>query len=134
MGSAVVSPTSRTQHCCDYVVNYQTLSTTKAEYFVMAEGAKGWMFAEAVWLFLRPMAVSVRVKECATVLHEDNKGPEALAQSSLSSGRSKHIGVSWHFIQGLVRMEEVKIMHVYSGWQNADILPKPPSVTLSKRH
>ena len=126
-GGASVSSTSRTQHCV-------TLSTIKAEYVAMAEGAKECMFVRSVLSFLKPRLVFGREVEYDTVLYEDNEGAKALAENPLSSGRSKHIDVRWHFTRDLVRSGAVKIEHVDSEWQCADILTKPLPLTLFKRH
>ena len=67
-------------------------------------------------------------------LMEDNEGPKAMAENPLSSGRSKHIDVRGHFIRELVGKKGLKVVHVASEWQHADILPKALHVTLFKRH
>ncbi|CAM9971554.1 unnamed protein product, partial [Sphacelaria rigidula] len=40
----------------------------------------------------------------------------------------------WHFIRDLLRAGAVRIVHVDSEWQHADILTKPLPITLFKRH
>ena len=57
-------------------------------------------------------------------LVEDNEGAKAMAENPLSSGRSKHIDVRWHYIRELVEKKELKVVHVASEWQHADILTK----------
>ncbi|CAN0053474.1 unnamed protein product, partial [Sphacelaria rigidula] len=126
-GGIAVSSTSRTQHCV-------TLSTTEAEYVAMAEGAKECMFFRSVLSFLRPRVVLGRQVEYDIVLYEDNEGAKALADNPLSSGRSKHIDVTWHFIRDLVRTGAVRIVHVDLEWKHADIHTKPLSFTLFNRH
>ncbi|CAM9207294.1 unnamed protein product, partial [Sphacelaria rigidula] len=49
-------------------------------------------------------------------------------------GRSTHIDVRCHFIQDLVRAKAIRIVHVGSEWQHADILTKSLPLTLLKRH
>ncbi|CAM9528299.1 unnamed protein product, partial [Sphacelaria rigidula] len=117
-GGIAVSSTSRTQHCV-------TLSTTEAEYVAMAEGAKECMFVRSVLSFLRPKIVLGQQVKYDIVLYEDNEGAKALVDNPLSSGQSKHIDVRWHFIRDLVRTGAVRIVHVDSAWQHADILTKP---------
>ncbi|CAM9308868.1 unnamed protein product [Sphacelaria rigidula] len=120
-GGIAVSSTSRTQHCV-------TLSTTEAEYVAVAEGAKECMFVRSV------LVVLGRQVEYDIVLYEDNEGAKALADNPLSSGRSKHIDVRWHLIRDLVRTGAVRIVHVDSEWQHADIFTKPLPYTLFNRH
>ncbi|CAM9261968.1 unnamed protein product, partial [Sphacelaria rigidula] len=117
-GGVVVSATSRTQNCV-------TLSTTETEYVAMAEGVKEELFTKAVLTFLRPQTVSGCGEDHGIVLYEDNEGAKALAENPLSSGRSKHIDVTYHFIRELVGTGKIRVVHVGSGWQHADILTKP---------
>ena len=55
---------------------------------------------------------------------DDNEGTKAMVEKPLSSGRSKHIDGRWHLIRELVETEELKVVHVASEWQHADILTK----------
>ena len=75
----------------------------------MAEGAKECMFVRSVLYFLKPRLVLGREVEYDIVLYEDNEGAKALAENPLSSGRSKHIDVRWHFTRDLVRSGAVRI-------------------------
>ena len=76
----------------------------------------------------------IRDRDYDIVLYEDNEGAKALAENPLSSGRSKHIDVRWHFIRDLVRSGAVRIEHVDSEGQCTDILTKTFPLTLFKRH
>ena len=53
---------------------------------------------------------------------EDNEGAKVMADNPLISVRSKHIDVRWHSIRELVGKKGVKVVHVASEWQHADIL------------
>ena len=55
-----------------------------------------------------------------------NEGAMAIANNPSSASRSKHINVKFHFIQGLVRSGEIRILHVGTESQPADILTKAP--------
>ena len=112
--------TSRTQHCL-------TLSMTEVEYAALAEGAMEGMFVRSVMSFMQPNVYEI-------ALMEDNEGAKAMAENPLSSGRSKHIDVKWHFIRELVEKIELKVVHVASEWQHADILTKALHVKLFKWH
>ena len=100
----------------------------------MPEGAKEGLYVQSVLTFLRPKTLSGSVEDQGIVLYEDNEGAKALAQNPLSSERSKHIDVRYHFFRDLVRKETIRIVHVDSGWQHADVLTKPLSVNLFERH
>ena len=120
LGNATVYATSRTQHCV-------TLSTTEADYVALAKGAKKGMFVRSVMSFMQPNAYEI-------TLMEDNEGAKAMAENPLSSGRSKHIDVRWHFIGELVQKKDLKAVHVASEWQHADILTKALHVKMFERH
>ena len=102
LGNAAVYATSHTHHCL-------TLSTTEAEYVALAEGAKEGMFARSVTSFMQANVYEI-------TLMEDNEGAKAMAENPLSSGRSKHVDVRWHFIRELVEKKELKVVHVASEW------------------
>ena len=118
-GNAAVYATSRTQHCV-------TLSTTEADYVALSEGVKEGMFVRSVMFFMQPNVYEI-------TLMEGNARAKAIAENLLSSGRSKHIGVRWHFIRELVEKKELEVVHVASEWQHADILTKALHVKLFKR-
>ena len=120
MGNAAVYVTSRTQHCV-------ALSTAEAEYVTLAEGAKEGMFVRSVMSFMQPNMYEI-------TLMEDNEGAKAMAEIPLSSGRSKHIDVRWHFVRELVEKKELNVVHVASEWQHAETITKALHVKLFKRH
>ena len=45
---------------------------------------------------------------------EDNEGAKALAENPLSSARTKHIDVRYHFLKEFVKRNEIAIRHVHS--------------------
>ena len=55
---------------------------------------------------------------------EDNQGTKALIENSLSSVRSKHIDVRFHFVRELFKARKISVEHVASAEQHADILTK----------
>ena len=119
LGNAAVYVLSRTQHCV-------TLSTTEAEYVALAERAKEGMFVRSVMSSMQPNV-------CEVTLTGDNEGAKAMAENLLRWGRSKHIDVRGHFIRELVK-KELKVLHVASGWQHANILTEALHVKLLKQH
>ena len=54
----------------------------------------------------------------------DNEGAVALANNPLSSARTKHIDVRFHFIRELVRSKTISVKYVSTKEQHADILTK----------
>ena len=92
----------------------------------MAHGARSALAIKAVLDFVQPcMRVS---------MYEDNAGAKALAENPQGSHRSKHIDVRFHFLRGLVRLEQVVVHSVASAEQHADILTKPLGREAFRRH
>ena len=81
------------------------------------------MFVRSVLSFLRPKVVLEEKWTTTLFFFGDNEGAKALADNPLTSGRSKHIDVRWHFIRDLVRNGEVTVKHVDSEWQAAEYSP-----------
>ena len=122
LGGAAVSWASSTQRCV-------TLSTTEAEYVALGEGVKEALFTGAVLSFICPELSG----SCVRVF-EDNQGAIALAQNPLSSARSKHIDVRFHFVRELLRAKKIDIQFVASKDQHADILTKSLAAIPFKSH
>lgn len=62
------------------------------------------------------------------------RGAKALAETLLSSGGSKHIDMRYHFIRELVGTRKIKVVHVDSAGQHADIWTESPSINMFVRH
>lgn len=75
--------------------------------------------------FLRPKVVLGRELECDIVFYEGNHGDMALADNSLSSGRSEHLDMRWHFCRDMLRTGVVKLVHVGFEGQHSGILMTP---------
>ena len=87
VGGTVVNASSTKQPCV-------TLSTSEAEYVAMAQGAKTALFRKAVMDFLQPELAHETID-----LFEGNQGVITIAENLISGGRTKHIGVRFHFIR-----------------------------------
>ena len=61
----------------------------------------------AVLVFLQTELTEVRVD-----IFRDNEGAKGIADNPSSASRSKHIDVKLHFIRGLIRAGEVRVLHV----------------------
>ena len=100
LGGAAVSWASSTQR-------HVTLSATEAEYVNPGEGVKEALFTCAVISFICPE----RSGPCGRNL-KDTKGAIALAENPLSSSRSKHIDVRFHFVRAILRAKNIDIQFV----------------------
>ena len=108
----VVSHASMTQHVV-------SLSTSEAEYIAAGDGVKEDLFVRAVLSFNSPETSEASIK-----VLEENQGAKALIKNHLSSARSKHIDVRFHFIHDLFRTRKISVEYVESVEQHADILTK----------
>ena len=96
-----------------------TLSTCQAGYV-----ATSWHVCHTFWL--RKLMHELRLEHHeATEIRVDNKSVIELAKNSIHHERSKHINARFHFIREHVKNEKVKMIHVLSHDQIADILAKP---------
>ena len=84
---------------------------------------------QSVLSFIEPRTKGERI-----IVHEDNEGAIRLANNPLSSGRSRHIDVRHHFLRDLVREQVIRIEHVETKLQHADILTKPLEVKAFRFH
>ena len=122
LGGTVVSHTSKTQHVVP-------LSTSEAEYIATGDGVKEALFVRAVLSFITPETGGASIK-----VLEDNQGGKALMENPISSARSKHIGVHFHFIRYLFRTRKISVEYEASAEQHADILNKALSRASFQHH
>ena len=122
LGNSTVSWSSNTQKIV-------TLSTTKAEYAALGDGVKEGLFVKAVLSFILP---SLSVKSIKVLV--DNEGAIKLAANPLSSARTKHIDVRFHFIRELVRTGTIAVEHIPTKEQRADILTKALVGAIFREH
>ena len=104
------------------------MSTAEAEYVALGEGVKEALFTGAVLSFICP-----ELRGSYVGVFEDNQGAIALAENPLSSARSQHIDVRFHFVGELLRAK-IDIQFVASEEQHADILTKSLAATPFKSH
>ncbi|CAN0299130.1 unnamed protein product [Ectocarpus fasciculatus] len=112
IGGTVISHASKTQPVV-------AMSTSEAEYIAGAEGVKESLFVRNVLSFMAPETCGASIK-----VLEDNQGAIALIENPLSSARSKHIDVRYHFIRGLFRSKAITVEYVPTAKQHADLLTK----------
>ena len=74
----------------------------------------------AVLVFLQSELTRMKVD----VFGDDSEGSKAIANNPSSASRCKHIDVKLYFIRGLVRAGKVRVLHVGTAEQHADMLTK----------
>ena len=112
LGDTAIGWESSTQKCV-------TTATCEAEYIALCDASKEALFTSAVLVFLQPEPSGMQVD-----VFGDNEGAEAVADSPSSASRCTYIDVKLHFIRRLIRTGEVKILHVRTEEQYADVLTK----------
>ena len=109
LGGTVVSHASKTQRVV-------SLSTSEAEYIAAGDGVKEALFVRTVLSFIAPETCGASIK-----VLEDNQRTKVLIENPLSSARSKHIDVHFHFIRELFKARKISVEYVASAEQHADI-------------
>lgn len=95
-----------------------SLSSCEAEYV-----AGAYTTCQGIWLSrLLAEATSAEIKPPAILI--DNKSAIHLSKNPVFHDRSKHIEIRYHFIRDKVEAGKVKVDHVNTGEQLADILTK----------
>jgi hypothetical protein len=99
-------------------------SSTEAEYRVVAHGV-----AECCWIrqLLQELHVSLA---SATVVYCDNVSAVYMTANPVHHRHTKHIEIDIHFIREKVALGQVRVLHVPSAHQFADIMTKGHPVQL----
>lgn len=115
MSGAAVSWCSRQQEVV-------ALSSTEAEYIGLCSVGK-----DAVWVrrLLRGFGIEKLNLGKPLVINADNQGSMDLARNCVSSKRTKHIDVRYHYIRELVENDVVTFQYCPTDNMVADMLTKP---------
>lgn len=94
-----------------------TLSTTEAEYVAGATAAH-----EAVWL--RTLIHDLTGSSTPMEMRCDNESAISMMHNTVSSARTKHIAIRYHYVRELVEDKTLTVTHVPTGDMIADSLTK----------
>ncbi|PKU59087.1 Retrovirus-related Pol polyprotein from transposon TNT 1-94 [Dendrobium catenatum] len=98
-------------------------SSTEAEYRSLSAAN-----SEVVWL--RRLAAELHLPQPnPTTIHCDNTSAIAIAKNPVFHARTKHIEIDYHFIRQQISAGDIKLVHISSKDQVADIFTKPFSIT-----
>jgi hypothetical protein len=111
MGNTAISWSSRRQHTV-------AASTAEAEYMSASAATK-----EALWL--RTLLADLQRPLGTVTIHADNQSCIKLLSNPISSLRSKHIDVIYHFARERVARKEVEFCYINTNKMVADIMTKP---------
>jgi hypothetical protein len=117
LGDNLVSWSSKRQ-------NIISRSSAEAEYHVVANGV-----AEACWLWQLLQELHAPLSK-STLIYCDNVGAVYLSTNPVQHQRIKHVEIDLHFIRERVAIGDVRVLHVPTTSQFADIFTKglPTSV------
>ena len=110
MGSNLVSWFSKKQNCV-------SLSTAEAEYI-----AAGSSCSQMIWM--KQMLTEYNVTQDVMTLYCDNLSTINISKNPIQHSRTKHIDIRHHFIRDLVEEKTIKLEHVATELQLADIFTK----------
>ena len=94
------------------------LSTTEAEYMALSAATQEALLLQRL---LMEMGMS---QECVT-LQEDNQSCIALSKNNMTTGRSKHIVIKYHFCREKVESGQIRVEYCATEDMLADVLTKP---------
>ncbi|KXJ68647.1 hypothetical protein RP20_CCG011330 [Aedes albopictus] len=91
----------------------------EAEYVALSEATQ-----QAIWL--RRLLGELNVDQnCATIIHEDNKGCMDFVALDQQKRRSKHIDTRYHYTKERCASGEIELRYCASEDMIADVLTKP---------
>ncbi|KAL8103658.1 hypothetical protein AgCh_028016 [Apium graveolens] len=93
-------------------------SSAKAEYRGVANAA-----AEATWLRNLLLELHVPLRQ-ASVIFCDNVSAVYMSDNPVQHQRTKHIEIDIHFVREKVKVGQIRVLHVPSAFQYADIFTK----------
>jgi hypothetical protein len=103
------------------------LSTAEAEYMALAAATQ-----EAV--FLRQlMADMQQPQHDSTIIYEDNTSCIALTKNNMTTGRSKHIDIKYHFCREKQETGDIDVKYCPTDDMLADVLTKPLAAPRHKK-
>jgi hypothetical protein len=93
------------------------LSSTESEYMTITHGSQ-----EALWFLelLNEMGIEQRTVD----LYEDNEASINMSNNPQEYKRTRHIQVRYHFVRDLVKENKIRLVHVGTADQLADIFTK----------
>jgi len=92
-------------------------STTEAEYVAASVASK-----EAVWL--QRLLGELGNAQASVKMHCDSQGAVAMMRNPVSSPRTKHMDVAYHFVREMVDAGKLTVVNVGTGDMTADALTK----------
>ena len=97
---------------------YVALSTAEAEYMALASAAQ-----EAVWMRQLSLDMQLDISE-PTIIFEDNQAAICMSRNPQFHGRTKHIGIKYHYVREQVSKSTIELRYCRTDNMIADIFTK----------
>lgn len=94
------------------------LSTAEAEYMALASAAQ-----EAVWMRQLSLDMQLDISE-PTIIFEDNQAAICMSRNPQFHGRTKHIGIKYHYVREQVSKSTIELRYCRTDNMIADIFTK----------
>ncbi|TPX30098.1 hypothetical protein SeMB42_g07976 [Synchytrium endobioticum] len=95
------------------------VSSSEAEYYAIGDATK-----EILWIQNLLKGIHYPI-ELPTLLYEDNRGAQLMAENPMVTPRAKHIDIKHHFIREAIKNRHIKLVSISTQDQIADGLTKP---------
>ncbi|CAM9598848.1 unnamed protein product, partial [Choristocarpus tenellus] len=105
------------------------LCSTESEYIALSSVARELIFLRNVLGFIQS-----QFSRSCTEMFEDNDGACKLVRNVTSSSRTKQIDVRHHFLRGLPRKGDTRVVFIGTVNQSADVLTKNSPVRIFRQH
>ena len=112
IGSTAVAWQCKQQACV-------ALSSCESEYVAACTGAK-----QVVWMRRLLNELNVKQHSDTTIIYVDNEAARQLSENPIHHDRTKHIDTQYHYLRDLLAQCIVKLVHVSTVDEEADILTK----------
>lgn len=106
---------------------HTTLMSTEADYAALATDGEELMFVNNLMSDIEPLTQP-------RILYGNNEGDIALVKNRQSGTRTKHIDIKHHFLRDLWEDGTLKVKHIHTDHNEADICTKNTSVVIHHKH
>ena len=104
-----------------------SLSSMEAEFYAMVEAVKEALYWKNLFTLVFNHNLNI-------IIYEDNTSTIDFSDHTTNHGRTKHIALKFYFIRDAIKENGIKIFHISSEFNVADMLTKHISYGLYSRH
>ncbi len=104
-----------------------SLSTMEAEFYAIVEAVKEAVYWKNLFKVVFNHNLDIEI-------FEDNTSTINFSDHTTNHGRTKHISLKYYFIRDAIKENKIKITHISSEFNVADMLTKNIQIGLYKNH